>query len=102
MIRGIDLRGAVSVNMITMIGIGPLITLALVLSYLNGPLSLRQSQIAIALPGIQDGSHIGEADRRAVFVGDDQRSIFLGEEKLIIIIEDIAATGVPKLALWRM
>lgn len=39
MIRGIDLRGAVSVNMITMIGIGPLITLALVLSYLNGPLS---------------------------------------------------------------
>jgi amino acid transporter len=54
MIRGIDLRGAVSVNMITMIGIGPLITLALVLSYLNGPLSLI-GWIAGALVSMCDG-----------------------------------------------
>ncbi len=54
MIRGIDLRGAVSVNMITMIGIGPLITLALVLSYLNGPLSLI-GWIVGALVSLCDG-----------------------------------------------
>jgi amino acid transporter len=54
MIRGIDLRGAVSVNMITMIGIGPLITLALVLSYLNGPLALI-GWIAGALVSMCDG-----------------------------------------------
>lgn len=54
MIRGIDLRGAVSVNMITMIGIGPLITLALVLSYLNGPLALI-GWIAGALVSLCDG-----------------------------------------------
>ena len=54
MIRGIDLRGAVSVNMITMIGIGPLITLALVLSYLSGPLALI-GWIAGALVSMCDG-----------------------------------------------
>ena len=40
MIRGVGLRGAVAVNVITMIGIGPLITLPIVLSYLHGPLAL--------------------------------------------------------------
>jgi len=40
MIRGITLRGAVSLNVITMIGIGPLITIPLVLAQLAGPLAL--------------------------------------------------------------
>jgi amino acid transporter len=38
--RAIGLRGAVAVNVITMIGIGPLITIPLVLSALGGPLAL--------------------------------------------------------------
>ncbi|MDQ2680276.1 MAG: amino acid permease [Candidatus Eremiobacteraeota bacterium] len=40
MIRGIGLRGAVSINLITMIGIGPLITIPLVLANLHGSLAL--------------------------------------------------------------
>jgi amino acid transporter len=40
MIRGIGLRGAVAVNVITMVGIGPLITIPLVLADLHGALAL--------------------------------------------------------------
>jgi len=40
LIRGVTLRGAVAINVITMIGIGPLITIPLVLGALHGPLSL--------------------------------------------------------------
>ncbi len=40
MIRGIGLRGAIAVNVITMIGIGPLITIPLVLVQLHGSLAL--------------------------------------------------------------
>ena len=40
MIRGVGLRGAVAVNVITMIGIGPLITIPLVLSNLHGSAAL--------------------------------------------------------------
>ena len=40
LIRGVGLRGAVSINLISMIGIGPLITIPLVVGYLHGPLSL--------------------------------------------------------------
>ena len=54
MIRGIDLRGAISVNIITMIGIGPIVTLAAVLSYLNGPLALL-GWIAGAIVSLCDG-----------------------------------------------
>ena len=38
--RGVSLRGAVALNVISMIGIGPLITIPLVLGALHGPLSL--------------------------------------------------------------
>ena len=38
--RAIDLRGAVAINVITMIGIGPLITIPLVVAALGGPLAL--------------------------------------------------------------
>ncbi|MFN2450283.1 MAG: amino acid permease, partial [Candidatus Baltobacteraceae bacterium] len=40
MIRGISLRGAVSLNTITMIGVGPLITIPLVLQKLPGTIAL--------------------------------------------------------------
>ena len=40
LIRGVGLLGAVALNVITMIGIGPLITIPLVLGALHGPLSL--------------------------------------------------------------
>ncbi len=40
MIRGIGLRGAIAINVITMIGIGPLITIPLVLAHLPGMLAL--------------------------------------------------------------
>jgi len=39
-VRGVGLRGAVALNVISMIGIGPLITIPLVLGALHGPLSL--------------------------------------------------------------
>lgn len=40
LVRGVDLRGAVAINTIAMIGVGPLITVPLVLGALHGPLSL--------------------------------------------------------------
>jgi len=40
LVRGVDLLGAVAINAISMIGIGPLITVPLVLGALHGPLSL--------------------------------------------------------------
>jgi amino acid transporter len=40
LVRGVGLPGAVSINVISMIGIGPLITIPLVLGALHGPLSL--------------------------------------------------------------
>ena len=52
--RAIGLRGAVAVNVITMIGIGPLITIPLVLSALGGPLALS-AWIAGAVLALCDG-----------------------------------------------
>jgi len=40
LVRGVGVRGAVAINAISMIGIGPLITIPLVLGALHGPLSL--------------------------------------------------------------
>jgi amino acid transporter len=40
LVRGVGLRGAVAINTIAMIGVGPLITVPLVLGALHGPLSL--------------------------------------------------------------
>ena len=40
LVRGVGLMGAVAINAISMIGIGPLITIPLVLGALHGPLSL--------------------------------------------------------------
>jgi amino acid transporter len=52
--RGVPLPGAVAINVISMIGIGPLITIPLVLSALHGPLSLA-GWLAGALLAICDG-----------------------------------------------
>jgi amino acid transporter len=52
--RAIGLRGAVAVNVITMIGIGPLITIPLVLSALGGPLALC-AWVAGAVLALCDG-----------------------------------------------
>ena len=54
MIRGLGLRGAIAVNVITMIGIGPLITIPLVLADLHGSLALT-AWIAGALVALCDG-----------------------------------------------
>jgi len=76
MIRGIDLRGAVAVNVITMIGIGPVITLALVLSYLGGPLSLI-GWIAGALVSMCDGLVWAELSSR--YPGSGGTYVYLRE-----------------------
>jgi amino acid transporter len=52
--RAIDLRGAVSINVITMIGIGPLVTIPLVVAALGGPLALA-GWIAGAVVALCDG-----------------------------------------------
>ena len=52
--RAIDLRGAVSINVITMIGIGPLVTIPLVVAALGGPLALV-GWIAGAVVALCDG-----------------------------------------------
>ncbi len=54
MIRGLGLRGAIAVNVITMIGIGPLITIPLVLANLHGSLALV-AWIGGALIALCDG-----------------------------------------------
>lgn len=54
MIRGINLRGAVALNVITMIGIGPLVTIPLVLAQLAGPLAIT-GWVAGALVALCDG-----------------------------------------------
>ena len=52
--RAIGLRGAVAVNVITMIGIGPLVTIPLVIAALGGPLALI-GWIAGAVVALCDG-----------------------------------------------
>jgi len=61
--RAIGLRGAVAINVITMIGIGPLITIPLVLSALHGPLALA-AWIAGAVLALCDGLVFAELSSR--------------------------------------
>ena len=58
--RAIDLRGAISINVITMIGIGPLVTIPLVIAALGGPLALV-GWIAGAVVALCDGLGLGRA-----------------------------------------
>jgi APA family basic amino acid/polyamine antiporter len=76
MIRGIDLRGAVAVNMITMVGIGPLVTIPLVLSSLHGSLALL-GWVVGALIGLCDG--LVWAELGSKFPGSGGTYVFLRE-----------------------
>lgn len=76
MIRGIDLRGAVAVNMITMVGIGPLVTIPLVLSSLHGSLALL-GWIVGALIGLCDG--LVWAELGSTYPGSGGTYVFLRE-----------------------
>lgn len=54
LVRGVGLRAAVAINTIAMVGVGPLITIPLVVGYLHGPLSLA-GWILGALLAVCDG-----------------------------------------------
>lgn len=72
--RAIDLRGAVAVNVITMIGIGPLVTIPLVIAALGGPLALV-GWIAGALVALCDGMVWAELSSR--FPGSGGTYVYL-------------------------
>ncbi|HXO17044.1 MAG TPA: APC family permease, partial [Candidatus Dormibacteraeota bacterium] len=72
--RVIDLRGAVSINVITMIGIGPLVTIPLVIAALGGPLALV-GWIAGAVVALCDGLVWAELSSR--FPGSGGTYVYL-------------------------
>ncbi|MEO6836052.1 MAG: amino acid permease [Candidatus Tumulicola sp.] len=72
--RAIDLRGAVAVNVITMIGIGPLVTIPLVVAALGGPLALV-GWIAGAIVALCDGLVWAELSSR--FPGSGGTYVYL-------------------------
>lgn len=74
--RAIGLRGATAINVIAMIGIGPLVTLPLVLSALNGPLALI-GWIAGALVALCDG--LVWAELSSQFPGSGGTYVYLRE-----------------------
>jgi len=74
--RAIGLRGAVAVNVITMVGIGPLVTIPLVLSALNGPLALI-GWVAGALVALCDG--LVWAELGSKYPGSGGTYVFLRE-----------------------
>jgi amino acid transporter len=76
MIRGIGLRGAVAVNVITMIGIGPLITIPLVLTQLHGSVALW-AWIVGALIALCDG--LVWAELGSMYPGSGGTYVFLRE-----------------------
>ncbi|MFY9781687.1 MAG: APC family permease, partial [Candidatus Baltobacteraceae bacterium] len=76
MIRGIGLRGAVAVNVITMIGIGPLITIPLVLTDLHGSLALAGWVVGAAI-ALCDG--LVWAELGSLYPGSGGTYVFLRE-----------------------
>ncbi|MGC1380731.1 MAG: amino acid permease, partial [Candidatus Baltobacteraceae bacterium] len=74
--RAIDLRGAVSINIITMIGIGPLVTIPLVIAALGGRLALV-GWIAGAIVALCDGLVWAELSSR--FPGSGGTYVYLRE-----------------------
>jgi amino acid transporter len=72
--RAIDLRGAISINIATMIGIGPLVTIPLVIAALGGPLALV-GWISGALVALCDGLVWAELSSR--FPGSGGTYIYL-------------------------
>jgi basic amino acid/polyamine antiporter, APA family len=76
MIRGIGLRGAVAVNVITMIGIGPLITIPLVLAQLHGSVALV-AWVVGAVIALCDG--LAWAELGSLYPGSGGTYVFLRE-----------------------
>jgi amino acid transporter len=76
MIRGLGLRGALAVNVITMIGIGPLITIPLVLTNLHGSLALAGWLVG-ALIALCDG--LAWAELGSLYPGSGGTYVFLRE-----------------------
>ncbi len=76
MIRGLGLRGAVAVNAITMIGIGPLITIPLVLTQLHGASALWAWVIG-ALVALCDG--LVWAELGSLYPGSGGTYVYLRE-----------------------
>ncbi|HET9392808.1 MAG TPA: amino acid permease [Candidatus Rubrimentiphilum sp.] len=76
MIRGIGLRSGVAINVITMVGIGPLITIPLVLAQLAGPLALI-GWIAGAIVALCDGLVWAELSSR--YPGSGGTYVYLRE-----------------------
>jgi amino acid transporter len=74
--RAIDLRGAISINVITMIGIGPLVTIPLVIAALGGPLALV-GWIAGAVVALCDGLVWAELSSR--YPGSGGTYVYLRE-----------------------
>jgi len=75
-IRGIGLRGAVAVNVITMIGIGPLVTIPLVLAQLHGSTALV-AWVVGALIALCDG--LAWAELGSLYPGSGGTYLFLRE-----------------------
>jgi len=76
MIRGIGMRGAVAINVITMIGIGPLITIPLVLADLHGATALA-AWVVGALLALCDG--LAWAELGSLYPGSGGTYVFLRE-----------------------
>ncbi len=76
MIRGIGLRGATALNVITMIGIGPLITIPLVLADLHGATALA-AWVAGAVIALCDG--LAWAELGSLFPGSGGTYVFVRE-----------------------
>ncbi len=76
MIRGVGLRGAIAVNIITMIGIGPLITIPLVVASLHGGLALA-GWLCGAVIALCDGLVWAELSSR--FPGSGGTYVYLRE-----------------------
>jgi amino acid transporter len=74
--RAIDLRGAIAINVITMIGIGPLVTIPLVIAALGGPLALL-GWITGAVVALCDGLVWAELSSR--FPGSGGTYVYLRE-----------------------
>ncbi|MBV9057170.1 MAG: amino acid permease [Candidatus Eremiobacteraeota bacterium] len=72
--RAIDVRGALSINVITMIGIGPLVTIPLVIAALGGPLALV-GWIAGAIVALCDG--LVWAELASAFPGSGGTYVYL-------------------------
>jgi amino acid transporter len=76
MIRGIGLRSGIAINVITMVGIGPMITIPLVLAQLAGPLALI-GWIAGAIVALCDGLVWAELSSR--YPGSGGTYVYLRE-----------------------